>query len=63
MLNFLVFKKKTKFLKLEENYNFLYVRYHFVNLNELVFNMYTVLGLEIVFHKIIEKIWKNFVPK
>ena len=34
----------------------------FVELEELIIKMYTVWGFEI-FHKIIEKTWKNFESK
>jgi len=36
------------------------ISHHFEELNELIFKMCTVWGFEIVFHKIIEEIWKKF---
>jgi hypothetical protein len=36
---------------------------HFAELDELILKMYTILGLEKVFYKIIEKNWKNSVSK
>ncbi len=33
----------------------------FVELDELIFKMYTAWELEIVFHKIIEENWKKFL--
>jgi hypothetical protein len=32
--------------------------HHFVDLYELILEMYTVLGFDILFHKIIEENWK-----
>ena len=36
---------------------------HYVELDELIFKMYTVWGFEIVFHELIEENWKNFESK
>ena len=36
---------------------------HFLDIDELILKMYTGLGFEIVFHKLIEENWKNFVSK
>ena len=39
------------------------ISHHFVEFNELVLKMYTVLWFEVVFHKIIKENRKNFVSK
>ena len=36
------------------------IYHHFVELNELILKMHTVLWFKVVFHKIIEENWKNF---
>jgi hypothetical protein len=36
------------------------ISHHFVELDELIFKKYKVLGFEIVFHKIIEENGKQF---
>ena len=36
------------------------ISHHFVEIDELIFKMYTVWGLEIVYHKIIEENWETF---
>jgi hypothetical protein len=39
------------------------ILHRFVEIDELIFKMYTVWGLEIVFHKIIEENWETFESK
>ena len=36
------------------------ISHHYVELDGLIFKMYTIWGFEIVFHKIIEENWNKF---
>jgi hypothetical protein len=57
-LNLTFFSKITNFFKLEENlkkFHLIKKLNHFVELDVLILQMFTILGFETVFHKLIEE--------